>query len=103
MIRVRVIMHDNLIQEMSISGHANQADNGHDLVCAGVSSIAVGLLNACDLLASDCFELYMQDTIKVVVVKNSENTQTILRTGLIQLETVVQQYSEFIEIVKQEV
>ena len=103
MIKVNVDLHSGLISKMTISGHANQADIGQDLVCAGVSSIAIGLLNACDILASDCFELSMQETIKIVVIKNSEVVQTILKTGLIQLETVVEQYSEFIEIVKREV
>ena len=49
MVRVHVKRHQGIIQEVEIRDHAGYADAGQDLVCAGVSSIAVGMMNAFDV------------------------------------------------------
>ena len=103
MITVRVTERDEQITSLSIKGHSNQAEIGKDLVCAAVSSISIGLLNACDILANECCKLHMGKTIKIDVVQNSDTVQTILRCGVIQLTTVSDEYSDFVEMIKQEV
>ncbi len=46
MIRIEVIRENGLIIYLSLKGHANSDEYGKDLVCAGVSSIITGGLNA---------------------------------------------------------
>ena len=46
MINVRIKYKQDMIQELNVSGHAGYADRGEDLICAGVSSICIGLCNA---------------------------------------------------------
>ena len=103
MIEVKISLKNEHIYKMKISGHAYQAPYGEDLVCAGASSIATGLLNALDILVPSSCKLVLKDYISVQVVEDSEVVQTILRTGMIQLETIAEQYGDYLKVIKQEV
>ena len=103
MIEVKISLSESRICKMKISGHALYAPHGEDLVCAGVSSISTGLLNALDILVPTSCKLVMKDYISIQVVEDSEVVQTILRTGLIQLETIAEQYGDYLKVIKQEV
>lgn len=108
MIKVSVSYQDSRILNLSITGHAMSAKHGQDLVCASVSSIATGALNALDQIASEACDLTLvkgEDAlIEVKVLKNeNHDVQVILQTVLLQLETIENQYSKYIHISKQEV
>lgn len=108
MIRVSVSQTLQKIHSLSISGHAAFAKHGEDLVCAGVSSVATGALNALDQIASQSCELRLSNEddasieINVLDLENRD-VQIILHTVLIQLETIENQYSQYIHISKEEV
>ncbi|WNC16716.1 ribosomal-processing cysteine protease Prp [Brevibacillus brevis] len=40
----------NEIEVITMTGHANAGKHGSDLVCAAVSAVSLGLINAADLL-----------------------------------------------------
>lgn len=103
MVKVKAVLQGDLFTKIEISGHANSGKYGHDLVCAGVSCITFGTLNALDKMASDNVNLIVNNKI-TIEVKNllDEKVQIILQTMMIQLETIKEQYSNYIEI-KQEV
>ncbi len=103
MIKVKAVSKNELFQIIEISGHAGFAPKGEDLVCAGVSSIVFGTLNALDQMCADSVDLEVSKTIKMHV-KNllDETCQIILKTMMIQLKTIEEQHYEYIEI-KQEV
>ncbi len=104
MIRVIVKYDGPSISSVTISGHANAADKGEDLVCAGVSAIAIGTLNALDVLVSEHIEDQMSEGyIHIDVLQYKPTIQTILDTMLIQLETMQHAQSKYITIQKQEV
>ena len=46
MIKIKINKQNKQIVEVKVTGHANSAEYGKDLVCAGVSSICVGIANA---------------------------------------------------------
>ena len=48
MVKVKVERSHKEIVTIKIFDHAGYADAGQDLVCAGVSSISVGMMNALD-------------------------------------------------------
>ena len=103
MVKVCVVSKEGLLKKIEISGHADSDVKGHDLVCAGVSSIAFGTLNALDEMASESVDLIVDQQIRIEVLNLlDEKCQVILQTMMIQLATVEQQYSKYIEI-KQEV
>lgn len=103
MIEVKINQSNGNIRSMRISGHANYAPHGEDLICAAASSIGVGLLNALDILVPHSCQLTMREFIDVVVLQDSELVQMVLKTAMIQLETIEGQYSNYLNVKKQEV
>lgn len=103
MIRVRIKYKSNMIQELTIQGHAGYADKGEDLICAAVSSISFGLCNALDELhASSDIEI-SDNLIRISNIGSDDLSQIILQTGIIQLQTVEEQANKYLEINKLEV
>lgn len=105
MIKVKVQKERDKISSVKISGHAESGVYGQDLVCAGVSCIAIGMLNALDELAPiDSQLLFYQDGhIEINNAPDDEQTQLLLKTLLIQLQTVELVHKKFIKITIQEV
>ena len=69
MIDIRYTQHGNHITSLEISGHAGFAESGNDLVCAAVSGITFGLLNALDEL-TDVKKMTVGDNLIQVKVDN---------------------------------
>ena len=104
MIKVSIEYVHQMVSQVKITGHAGYDDKGKDLVCAAVSSISIGTLNALDELANqDCILKLADNLIKIKVLKNSEKSQLIIDTMIIQLKTLYEQYKDFIEIKQTEV
>lgn len=100
MITVSVETRNSEIVKLKLKGHAGFADYGKDIVCAGVSCITYGLLNAIDLMTQDSCNIISNDkVISIEVNENSEKLQNILNTGLIQYKTVEECYPDFIKII----
>ena len=103
MIDIRYTQHDNHITSLEISCHAGFAESGKDLVCAAVSGITFGLLNALDEL-TDVKNMTVGDNLIQVKVDNpTAESDLLLSAGIIQLKTVQQQNQRFIKIKKMEV
>ncbi len=102
MIKVEVVRKNQLIQEINISGHADAGPKGYDLVCAAVSSIATGALNALDQICSKDVQLSLIDNpdamIKIKVLQNRDDLQLLLKMMLIQLKTVQESQQKYIHI-----
>lgn len=99
MVKVKVLIHQNQITDVEITGHANSGPHGQDLVCAGVSSIGVGMLNALSELAPDSTKLEMKaGYIRIQVLDSSSDVQLLLKSLLIQYRTMESSYSKFIKI-----
>ncbi len=105
MIKVCFKTENQAIKSFEMKGHANQDTIGKDLVCAGASSIGVGILNALDILTNDgCYLAMSENEIKVEVLDMNDNKiQTILEVAKIQLETIEEQYPQNIKIEMTEV
>ena len=103
MVKVKAVLKGDLFTKIEISGHANSGKYGHDLVCAGVSCVTFGTLNALDKMTSKSVKLNVNNKITIEVTNLLDETcQIILNTLMIQLDTIKEQYSKYIEI-KQEV
>jgi uncharacterized protein YsxB (DUF464 family) len=89
---------DRWITHLDVSGHSGSADRGEDLICAGVSTVLFGLCNALDQIAGIETIRVDQNLIAVDIPEPDQTTDTIMRTGLIQLMTVQEQYSQFMKI-----
>lgn len=104
MIKVDVCRKNGQIQSITMQGHAGYADAGLDLVCAGASSISVGMMNALDILVQDTCDLQLKESYtSIKVIRDSNEVQLLLAAMLLQLSTMEETYPTYIKINEQEV
>ena len=88
MISVNVSFIGKDVKSLTVSGHANYDEYGKDIVCAGVSAIVTGGINALEPHLKNIEIINESNKLGVVVIENNEVIQVILNTMLIQLETI---------------
>ncbi len=98
MIEVVLTAGKSQICAVSISGHSGSAERGKDLVCAAVSAIVFGTCNALDELGSSAECIVRDNWIEIRGLGADELTQTIIQTMIIQLKTVQEDNSRFLNI-----
>ncbi len=110
MLMIRIGKTQNDVSVIDISKHAverSEDDDLYTLVCAGISTVAVGLCNALDQLAPGQCEIdFVSDEqdpgalnhITIAVKQNSLDLQQILKTGEIQLKTAAESYQNYIDL-----
>lgn len=105
MVKVDIKRKNGLIQEVIIRDHAGYGVPGEDLVCAGVSCISIGTLNAIDQRCKEICDLQMKEAYIRITVKllDHHDTQVILDTMVLQLMTMQETYESFIKLTDQEV
>lgn len=98
MIQVRVQKSKQSIRKIIVKGHANSDEYGHDLVCAIVSGIIVGLCNALDQLTDVHDMVVNEGYVEIAITRPNEKTDLILETGLIQLKTAEEVNQDYLQI-----
>ena len=105
MIKVIITTHNQQIIDIQVSGHANSAEYGRDLVCAGVSSVCVGIANALvqrGFLDIGTIEV-KEGFVHVKVNQYDEVIQVVLETFETLLKTIEESYPKYMKITKMEV
>ena len=93
------------IQSFEMSGHADFAEHGKDLVCAGASAVSFGAVNAIIALTGDMPQINQgQDGgyLNVTFPNDSENDydiQLIVRAMIVSLQTIERDYGQHIKII----
>ena len=102
MIRIRCERNDGKIQTLIITGHANSAPKGKDIVCAAVSAVSFGGLNALDNPKAFMIETNEDDgTLKVEAKSGvTKHDYEVLETILIQLKSIEESAKDFVQIVE---
>lgn len=94
-----------LVKSFTISGHAGFADRGEDIVCAGVSAVSIGAINAIEMLTH--IELivdlredgYLHCQIPDSLENSTEEKIQLLLEGMfISLQTIQLEYGKHVEI-----
>lgn len=108
MITVTINRRDNHeIYAFTVEGHANSGPYGHDLVCAGVSAVTFGTVNAIlslgekDLIIDQAKDKGGYLHVKIPFLKEKkryENTQLLLEGMVVSLKTIERDYGEHIQI-----
>jgi uncharacterized protein len=106
MIKVTVYRDNNRITSFELSGHAESGPYGYDLVCAGVSAVSFGAVNAVleltdiDLAIEQGSEGgYLRVTIpNSVDTEVKEKVQLLFEGMIVSLQTIERDYSQFIKI-----
>ena len=100
MISVNVTFIGNEVKTLTVSGHANYAEYGKDIVCAGVSAVVTGGINALASNVKNIKIINEDNKLGVEVINSNQEIQIILNTILIQLETIQKSYKKYIKIEK---
>lgn len=86
--------------QIVVSGHAGQAEPGHDIVCAGVSVLTDALCNMANTMDSECVVVQPMKGFAHIFIKGpeSERTKGILDTILTGYEMLEEAYPEYVHI-----
>ncbi|WP_342432455.1 ribosomal-processing cysteine protease Prp [Neobacillus sp. FSL H8-0543] len=105
MIRITITRTESeSISTFEISGHAFFANRGKDIVCAGVSAVSVGTINAVHALTGVTPEIENGDGfLRCVVPENLpadtyEKVQLLLEGMAVSLRTIEEEYGKHIKI-----
>ena len=97
---IKVVKSNNTFK---ISGHANYAEYGKDIVCASVSSIVITVVNCVMNIDED--SITYQDDGKVITItriKDNDIVDILLNTMFEMLKDLSNQYKENIIIESEE-
>lgn len=95
---------DNAITGFKVSGHAGYAKRGYDIVCAGVSTVTVGTVNAIETLAGVLLDADMKNGFlsanlpQDLEEDQAEQVQLLLASMVVMLKTIEGSYEQYIEI-----
>lgn len=94
MVKIKFTYHHDKYQSLEMYGHAQAGDYGHDLVCAGLTAIISGAMNAFDLRYEQDVTITVEDNKINLKINNLNNHELQLLFGFlkIQFETIAIQY-----------
>lgn len=105
MIKATFTAPNERITSFTMSGHANFAKKGSDIVCAGASAVSFGMLNAIMSLTDVKPEIKLGDSgyLSCVIPENlseesEEKVQLLLNSLLISLQTLERDYGKYITV-----
>ncbi|HOF65102.1 MAG: ribosomal-processing cysteine protease Prp [Bacillota bacterium] len=99
MITVIIEKRGDQIGYVEVKGHANYAPKGQDLVCAAVSAVTIGALNA--LENHHDFKIVINEgeiSLLLVAPKMNAHDEIVINTMLTSLRTIEQTYGSYIKI-----
>ncbi|MBB6674250.1 ribosomal-processing cysteine protease Prp [Cohnella nanjingensis] len=95
---------DERIKRFSVTGHAKYDDPGKDIVCAGVSAVTVGAVNAIEKLTGIVPDAEMKSGFLSASMPESgethrnEQLQLLLAGMVVALESIADQYGKHVRI-----
>ncbi|MFD2681429.1 ribosomal-processing cysteine protease Prp [Bacillus seohaeanensis] len=107
MIKVAIEQTSNeRIHSFTMEGHADFAEHGQDIVCAGASAVSFGSVNA--IMSLTGVEPLIEQSsdgglLRCQIPKNlpseiDEKVQLLLQGMLVSLQTIERDYSDYIQI-----
>ncbi|MGV3244135.1 ribosomal-processing cysteine protease Prp [Staphylococcus sp. 11261D007BR] len=103
MINVEISLNDEgQVTDVIMTGHADYSEHGQDIVCAGASAVLFGSVNAIMGLTSEKPDIDYEDDggyfhVRTVDASN-EQAQLILQAMIVSLQTIEEEYSEYIKL-----
>lgn len=98
MIKVKITYLDKKFSSLSVKGHANSDVYGKDTVCAAVSAVVTGGLNALDDIRKYDYT-FEEGNIYLAAKENiSNHDEIVIETIVTGLKTIEESYPKFIKI-----
>ena len=99
MIKIDIKKKDDVVNFIRISGHAEYADEGYDIVCASVSCIAITTVNALISINEDCLVYTESDgLLEIGILKHDEVIDKLINNMITLLTKLSEDYKENIKI-----
>lgn len=105
MITITIVRNvEKAIIRFSVSGHAFYNDPGKDIVCAGVSAVTVGAVNAIEKLTGltprviSKSGLLEAETPQCTDPMRNDQVQLLLEGMIVALETITESYGKYVKI-----
>ena len=100
MIKIQINKTNNKYSSLIVSGHSNYDEHGKDIVCAGVSAIVTGGLNALINENKMKISYKVNDGYVNVDVLDimDEKLQLIMDVIIVQLKTIEESYKKYVKI-----
>lgn len=98
MIKINLKYKNDLIESISITGHAGFDVYGKDIVCASVSSIVITSVNAIIRLNSDSISYDDSNGLSITVLNHNDVTDTLIDNMVKLLKDLEKQYKKNIII-----
>jgi uncharacterized protein len=105
MIHVQINRSSDRILSFKMDGHAEFAEYGQDIVCAGASAVSFGAINA--IMALTQVEPVIKQSksgmLECIIPKGlpedqDHKVQLLLQGMIVSLQTIEQEYGEYIKI-----
>lgn len=103
-VNIRRDRESKAIRGFEVDGHALFAEAGQDIVCAGVSAVTVGTVNAAEAVIGVKLETSMDKGKLHVSVPNGlsadieKSLQIVLESMVVMLESIEDSYGEYIRL-----
>ena len=97
MIKVEIVKEVEVIKQVTVDGHADYAEHGSDIVCAGVSELDEDV--EFDISANED----VTGHLTYRSLKSTDKEQLLLNAMLVALKTIEENYSDYITIEIREV
>ena len=100
MIKIKTIYNDGKLSDIKVTGHANFADYGKDIVCASVSSIVITSVNLALEIDEESISYEQSDgLIEVTINKDTEVINKIFENMINMLKELEEEYSNNIKFI----
>ncbi|MBS6195319.1 MAG: ribosomal-processing cysteine protease Prp [Clostridiales bacterium] len=99
---------DNQCVGFEVKNHAGYAEEGEDIVCAGISALVINTVNSIEAFTEDKFRLDVDEATACIRLSveelPSEGCTLLLNSLILGLQRMEdEQYTEFIDIIFEEV
>lgn len=86
---------------ISLHGHANYAEPGKDIVCAGVSTLVQTLIQSVEELTADKIQYSMQPgTVDIEFRNLSEQAQLLVDSFFVGISLIAGEYPDNVKLTK---
>lgn len=110
MIRARIYRNQaGIVQGFLLSGHANYAESGSDIVCAAASMLVINTINSIEKFTAEPMALFSDEKKGIIrcdfpdrkegVV--DEQAELLIKTMILGLEGLTQQYGNYIKLTEE--
>lgn len=108
MVTVKVKRQQGRIVSYSMSGHAESGPYGHDLVCAGVSAVSFGTVNAVEELCGVQLSVELEEDggflrclVPGIGLEVDRKVQLLLEGMVVSIQSIVSEYGQYIELIEE--